>query len=153
MGPHFVCRVNVCLKKRFTKFLNIRVCVLQANEGDIDSDDHLHCDFIITRSLWSTGKKNALYTRDRCASLTRPLCQVFTYVYKCPTHRHLVWDISQCIQFNGYNTQTIYKSLYQQVYDGKIIEFHYCNLFHSDVKWFVLVTKMLLCVRFISVVK
>jgi len=36
MGPHFVCRVNVCLKKRFTKFLNIRVCVLQANEGDID---------------------------------------------------------------------------------------------------------------------
>jgi len=39
------------------------------------------------------------------------------------------------------------------VYDGKIIEFRYCNLFHSDVKWFVLVTKMLLCVRFISVVK
>jgi len=28
---------------------------------------------------------------------SRPLSQVFTYVNKCPTHRHLVWDIRQCI--------------------------------------------------------
>ena len=40
-----------------------------------------------------------IYTRDRCSkSLMRPLSHVFTYVNKCPTHRHLAWDISyQCI--------------------------------------------------------
>jgi len=42
---------------------------------------------------------DCLITRDRCSnwlkSLTRPLYQVFTYVNKCPTNHHLVWDISQ----------------------------------------------------------
>ena len=94
----------------------------------------LHCDSIITRS---TEKKNtfyltALYTRDHCSkSLTRPLSQVFTYVNKCPTHRHLVWDIRQCIQFYGYNKQTFYKSRYPKVYVGRIIELQliYCIYF------------------------
>ena len=75
------------------------------------------------------GEKNALYTRDGCSkSITRSL---FTYVNKCPTHRHLVWDISQCIQFYGYNTQTFHKSRYQQVYVGRLIQLQliYCIYF------------------------
>jgi len=39
------------------------------------------------------GKKRVIYTRP----WFKPLSHVFTYVNKCPTHRHLVWDISQCI--------------------------------------------------------
>jgi len=50
---------------------------------------YIHCDSIITRSSGSTGKTHVItdrviYTRDRCS-------------IKCPTHRHFVWDISQCI--------------------------------------------------------
>ena len=73
----------------------------------------------------------------------RPL----SHVNKCPTHRHLVWDISQCIYFYGYNTQTFHLSRYQQAYVGRIIElqliYPLLYLFHSDrqVEWFVLVTK------------
>jgi len=38
-----------------------------------------------------------IYMRPLFKISTRPLSQVFTYVNKCPTHNHLVWDISQCI--------------------------------------------------------
>ena len=60
----------------------------------------LHCDSIITRLSGSTGK-NPRYNGSRYI-YTRPLFKIFNatsftcfhYVNKCPTHRHLVWDIS-----------------------------------------------------------
>jgi len=62
----------------------------------------VHCNSIITRSSGSTGKKaryNGPCYKYRVI-YTRPLfSHVFTYVNKCPTHRHLVWDISQSIKF------------------------------------------------------
>ena len=44
--------------------------------------------------ITSASTRNKRVITDRCSkSLTRPLSQVFTYLNKCPTYCHLVWDI------------------------------------------------------------
>ena len=96
----------------------------------IITDRDIYTDSIITRSLGPQDKICLLKDHD---IYTRPLFKLIKIVNatslpgfqihnKCPTHRHLVWDISQCIQFYSYNTQHIYKSRYEMVYVDKIIE-------------------------------
>ena len=52
-----------------------------------------YCNSVITRSSESTGKP----PRYNGQCYIHKIFNSFTYVNKCPTHRHFVWDISQCI--------------------------------------------------------
>ena len=84
---------NYCSLKYHSKLWNKRKCWKTLHK--LINTLQLHYNSVVRVHVKKTRYNGSHYTRDRCSkSLTRPLSQVFTYVNKCPIHRHLVWDIS-----------------------------------------------------------